>query len=342
MTINAPSAMGLLYFAPLNIYGNHAFRHLLLRHFADMVFTELILERDITFSSSPDKHDKLSIVAGDESRTIVQIAASEKESIEYMIDIINKRHPRVPEINLNMGCPQSSLVKRKLGCGLLLDEKALSMSASALVWSCRKRGLLPSVKLRLGPEKKIVRIDRYIDILKRSGIQKIYIHARTRGQSYHEPANYSSLKDIGSRQKDISIVINGDIDGPDMACYLSRLTGIDDLMVGRAAMLDPFVFERIRVGDASISSSRSFNPLKKDPYRKILPDGSVGACAHKKEIILDFISISIRNDLPLDLAKRNLMMMLKGITGIKPVLSEINAASSFDGIIASLNRHPFI
>ncbi|NTV23697.1 MAG: hypothetical protein HGA85_04955, partial [Nanoarchaeota archaeon] len=100
-----------LYFAPINLVGNKYYRHFLFEKGADFVFSELMLCEHMD-----QNRGKLDIFEEDLERTIIQIGAGTKKEIDTLIPLL----PNVNEVNLNMGCPQSSM---KEICGGLLSNK---------------------------------------------------------------------------------------------------------------------------------------------------------------------------------------------------------------------------
>ncbi|MFP4118918.1 MAG: tRNA-dihydrouridine synthase family protein [Candidatus Woesearchaeota archaeon] len=328
----------ILYFAPINLLGNHAYRHLILRHGADMVFTELILYRDL-FGKEGD-HDKLAITKGDETKTVVQVGTGEPDRVLEMVDHIMRHHPEVPEINLNMDCPQSTLV-RKVSCGgLLNDITAMQAVTTALVHACEEHGVLPSVKIRTGPRPNRFKLDEYVKSLKRAGITKIYVHGRTLGQGYHQPANHSPLAKAVKKYPEIRFVANGDIDSYDSARRLEDETDCSDIMIGRAALHNPSIFRNVKQEVKAKTSS--FSPLENDPNLIREENGSKSCSEEKKSLVKEFVEISTRNELPVKTAKRNLMMMLKGISDMKAVFKDLNEAGDYSELTKILYQHPFI
>ncbi|MGM5481105.1 MAG: tRNA-dihydrouridine synthase family protein [Nanobdellota archaeon] len=327
----------ILYFAPINLLGNHAFRHFLLKHGADHVFTELILERDLF--DNQEKRNKLTIIKGDEARTIVQIGSGDAKAVARMVEYVTKSHPDVPEINMNMGCPQSTLV-REVSCGgLLKDIEAMSRIAGALVDACRLHRVTPSVKVRLGPDNERDTLEDYASVLEEAGIKKIYVHARRLGQGYHLPADYAPIKEVITHHPDVEFIVNGDVDSYAAASKVMNETGCHTLMIGRAALHNLLVFEHIK--NEVPSRTQEFAPLINDPSLETREDGKTYCAQEKLYAIKDFIDISMRNELPAKTAKRNIMMMLKGISDVKLLLREINEAKSLSEIKISLEKHPF-
>ena len=130
------------------------------------------------------------------------------------------------------------------GAGILLDiDKMVAMTAEIV-----KAVKIPvTVKTRLGWDENTIRINEVTERLQDVGIQAISIHARTRKQMYKGEADWSYLAEIkkNSRIK-IPVFGNGDIDSPEKAKAYKEKYGVDGLMIGRAAIGYPWIFNEIK------------------------------------------------------------------------------------------------
>ncbi len=286
----------MLYFAPIAIMGNHVYRHVMLEEGADYVFTELAMKEDRDFSR------KIECVEGDFARTIFQIGASSGEDIEACLS----RFPRRPlELNINMGCPRSLFQRQAVCSGLLLQPLKMREVAEALADICRKKGIIPSAKIRIGAEGRIM-VDGYLSLLEKAGISKVYVHARLLGQSYDKPADHSSLTGMKARFPRMSIIVNGDITGA------TRMAG--DMMIGRCALRDPFVFRQIKGEDIS---------------SLIKHGGMAFPSPMLVKFIRGFLILAEESRLPLPIAKRNLSYLMQGWSRCGETMRRINQAPHF-------------
>ena len=106
----------MLYLAPLNRLSNFVYRHFLLERGADFVFSELLLPKDF---EKGIVNDKFKLISGDLPHTIFQLGVSTEKELEQGVSFLREHFPNLKEINLNMGCPQSSMQKTKF-CGFFL------------------------------------------------------------------------------------------------------------------------------------------------------------------------------------------------------------------------------
>ena len=160
-----------LYFAPINFLSNYVYRHLLFKYGADYVFSELIMIKDF---EKEVKNDKLKFIKGDLDKTIFQIGVSDVKEVDLGVKLLLKHIPLVKEININMGCPQSTMKKKSICGGLLYNINLMGELAAAL---SLYKGFIPSAKIRLGTKPSEVLIKDYLSVLRDNGVKKVYIHA---------------------------------------------------------------------------------------------------------------------------------------------------------------------
>jgi tRNA-dihydrouridine synthase B len=299
-----------LYVAPMNLFSNHIYRHLLLKHGADVAFTEVIM---MDILEEEKAKGKLKVIPGD--KTVFQIGTSKVEQIKEAATLFNPH-----EINLNMDCPHSTMVKEKICGGILTDVVLMKELCTAMVQECKN----PSVKLRIGLSEDRIYIDKYLDVISSSGIKKVYIHARPLRYSYSRPAMQEIFIGLKDKFPKMEIVINGDIDH-------NIPEGYDGIMIGRAALFNPLIFEQIKAG----VKSDGYDPIHNDP-NMIKKDFGIHVGAKKKEAILEFLQIAIEYEGRLELVKRNLMYLFKGVTGSQDMLNKVNEAESLGELLLFL------
>jgi tRNA-dihydrouridine synthase B len=285
-----------LYLAPLNVLSNNAFRKLCLFYGANYVFTEMVWAERIL---NKNEFEEIKLQIDDEKHTIIQVIAENSKSILSFVKLLKKRYSCVPELNFNMGCPQSTMSKRMLGGGILKDKEKMKEYAIKFSKACKKYDFTPSVKIRVGVDKPD--LESYLKIIKLSGINKVYIHARTLTQGYAKPADYLSLKK--TKLNGFDIIVNGDI-----KCKGSLLKAMNSVkcsgaMIGRAALNDPTIFYRLKGGKTQPS---------------------------KKEVLLKFLEYA--KDLPKATLKRNISWLTQNMVHGAIIRHKINSAKTIDEI----------
>jgi tRNA-dihydrouridine synthase B len=147
-------------------------------------------------------------------------------------------------IDINMGCPAKKVCNQWAGSALMQDEPLALSIVEAVVAACAPRKVPVTLKMRTGwcdAERNAVRIARAAEA---AGIAMVTVHGRTREQGYKGLAEYETIAAVKAALR-IPVVANGDIDSPEKARDVLRLTGADAVMVGRAAQGRPWIFREI-------------------------------------------------------------------------------------------------
>jgi tRNA-dihydrouridine synthase B len=144
-------------------------------------------------------------------------------------------------VDINMGCPAKKVCKRLAGSALLQDEDLVARILDAVVNAV---DVPVTLKTRLGFANGQENILRVATRAEQAGIAALAIHGRTREQMYAGTARYELIAEV-KRQLKIPVIANGDIDSPQKAKQVLARTGVDALMIGRAAQGRPWIFRDI-------------------------------------------------------------------------------------------------
>ncbi len=229
-----------LLLAPMEDVSDPPFRALCKKNGADVMFTEFIssegLIRDATKSVQ-----KLDIFEY-ERPIAIQIFGHDIESMKKSTRICEKANPDF--IDINYGCPVKKVTCKGAGSGILKDiPKMVSMTREIV----KSTNLPVTVKTRLGWDDESKHIVDVAERLQDVGIQAISIHGRTRKQMYKGEADWSLIADVKNNQRmNIPVFGNGDVDSPEMAKHKRDTYGIDGIMIGRAAIGYPWIFNEIK------------------------------------------------------------------------------------------------
>jgi tRNA-dihydrouridine synthase B len=177
--------------------------------------------------------------AGEPAPVSVQIAGTEPA---LMADAARHNVDHGAQlVDINMGCPAKKVCKAWAGSALMRDEALVARILAAVVGAV---DVPVTLKIRTGwaaDRKNAVAIAR---IAEASGIAALAVHGRTRDQMYTGHAEYHTIAEVKAAVS-IPVMANGDVDGPDKAADVLRLTGCDAVMVGRAAQGRPWIFREI-------------------------------------------------------------------------------------------------
>jgi nifR3 family TIM-barrel protein len=147
-------------------------------------------------------------------------------------------------LDINFGCPVKKVVCKGAGAGVLKDIDLMVRLTKACVEST---SLPVTVKTRLGWDEKSINILEVAERLQDVGIKALTIHGRTRSQMYKGTADWNKIGEVKSHPRiHIPIFGNGDVDSPEKAVQMKEQYGVDGIMIGRASIGYPWIFNEIR------------------------------------------------------------------------------------------------
>ena len=172
--------------------------------------------------------------AGELAPISAQIAGSEPEQMAEAARYQVANGAQI--VDINMGCPAKKVCKRLAGSALLQDEDLVARILDAVVAAVE---VPVTLKTRLGFANGQENILRVAERAEQAGIAALAIHGRTREQMYTGAARYELIREVKQLLK-IPVIANGDIDSPAKAKQVLEQTGVDALMIGRAAQGQPW------------------------------------------------------------------------------------------------------
>ena len=226
--------------APMEDVSDPPFRAVCKENGADLMYTEFISSEGLIRNAAKSVQ-KLDIY--DYERPIgIQIFGDKIESMREAASIAEAAQPEI--IDINYGCPVKKVACKGAGAGILLDIPKMQQMTAEIV----KQVSLPvTVKTRLGWDDSTIRIVEVAKRLQDVGIQALTIHGRTRKQMYKGVADWTKIAEV-KNHPDIHIPIfgNGDIDSPEKALEYKNKYGVDGIMIGRAAIGYPWIFNEVK------------------------------------------------------------------------------------------------
>lgn len=230
-----------LYLAPMAGVTDPVFRTLCKELGADVMVTEFVSaegvlqawERNRRYVQFAEEHRPLGI----------QIFGSVPAHMAEAARIIAEEM-RPDFIDLNAGCPVPKVVGKNGGSSLLKDLPLLERVARSLVEAVGDR-LPVTVKIRTGWDARSLCALEACRRLEDAGIAAVTVHGRTRAQQYGGRADWDQI-DACARAAGIPIVGNGDIATPEDVQRIRQTTSVAGVMIGRAAMNEPWIFQRAK------------------------------------------------------------------------------------------------
>lgn len=229
-----------LLLAPMEDVSDPPFRAVCKDNGADLMYTEFISSEGLIRDAIKSRK-KLDIF--DYERPIgIQIFGGDEESLALAARIVDVTQPDL--LDINFGCPVKKVACKGAGAGVLKDLPLMVRLTEAVVKSTR---LPVTVKTRLGWDDSSLNIEEVAERLQDVGIQALSIHGRTRVQMYKGSADWTLIGKVKNNPRiHIPIFGNGDIDSPEKAVEYKNRYGVDGIMIGRAAIGYPWVFNDVK------------------------------------------------------------------------------------------------
>ena len=222
-------------------------------------------------------------------------------------------------VDVNMGCPAPKIVKNGDGSKLLTNLELLEKVAEAVV----KKSKVPvTVKIRKGFDSSSIVAVEVAKILEKVGVSAITIHGRTRAEFYSGQADWEIIKKVKEAVK-IPVIGNGDIKSKEDAKRMFEETNVDGIMIGRAAIGNPFIFEEI------------INYLQGKEQRIITNE-------EKLQTILEHIELEIKEkgeNIAIKEMRKHLAYYIRGLKDASATREKINRIESKDELFECLKAY---
>lgn len=223
--------------APMAGVCNSAFRLTVKEFGAGLVYAEMVSDKGIVYKN--EKTLNMLYIDEREKPLSLQIFGGEKESLVEAAKFVD-RNTNADIIDINMGCPVPKVTKCDAGAKLLLEPDKIYELVAAVVDAVSKP---VTVKMRMGWDDKHIFAVENAQAVERAGGQAVAVHGRTRVQMYEGQANWDIIKDVKQAVR-IPVIGNGDVRTPQDAKRMLTETGCDGVMIGRAALGNPWMMYR--------------------------------------------------------------------------------------------------
>lgn len=224
--------------APMAGITNQAFKTIVRRLGAGLICTEMVNDRAVIHDNIRTK--KMMEISEEEHPVAIQLFGNSVETMVEAAKIIDKETD-CDIIDINMGCPAPKIVKNEAGSKILLDPEKVYEILSNVVKNVDKP---VTVKMRIGWDAENINVLENAKMAEKAGVKAITIHGRTTEMFYTGKADWNIIKEV-KKVVNIPVIGNGDITSPEFAKEMIELTGVDGIMVGRAALGNPWIFKQI-------------------------------------------------------------------------------------------------
>ena len=230
-----------LYLAPMAGVTDVIFRQICKELGADVMVTEFVSAEGIM---QADERTRKYTEFTEEQRPVgVQLFGGDGERMgEAAKKIIDWKRPDF--IDINFGCPVNKVVAKNGGSSLLKDCPVLASVAAGVAKAVGDQ-VPVTAKMRIGWDEKSVNAVEVAKILVDCGMQAIAVHGRTRSQGYGGAADWEVI-DAVARAVSVPVIGNGDITCGEDVARRKRETAVSGVMIGRAAMQNPWVFREAK------------------------------------------------------------------------------------------------
>jgi len=225
--------------APMAGVTNASFRLIAKEMGTGLIYAEMVSDNAINYRNQ--KTLDMLYVDEFEHPLSMQIFGSTKETFVKAAKYIDE-NCTCDIIDINMGCPAPKITKNNAGAKLLLEPDKVYNIVASVVDAVKKP---VTVKIRTGwDHNHIYAIENALKI-EAAGASAIAIHGRTRSDQYSGKSNWGIIKDVKNEVKTIPVIGNGDITTPIEFEHALTTSGVDAIMIGRAALGNPWLLKKL-------------------------------------------------------------------------------------------------
>ena len=228
--------------APLAGFTDAPFRLLCREGGADLAYTEMVSAAGLAHGSSPTRH--LMETLPEEAPVVCQVFGASESDVACAAREVEKARSRFVELNLNAGCPMTKVTREGAGAKLIEDPAKIGRLLKAMV---ENTGLPVTLKTRLGPHPGDRRVFEILDAAEAAGAAGLTVHARYTSQMHGGAVHLDVLAEVVRRSR-LPVTGNGSV--VDRRTFEAMAaTGVDAVMIGRAALARPTIFRELKGGE---------------------------------------------------------------------------------------------
>lgn len=223
--------------APMAGISNKAFRLIAKEFGVGLLITEMVSDNAIIYRNK--KTLEMLEVDEIEKPISIQLFGGNKSTLAEAAKYVDD-NTKADIIDINMGCPVPKVVKNGGGSKWLLYPDKIEEAIEEIVKAVKKP---VTVKMRIGWDSEHINAIENAKRIEHAGASAIAVHGRTREQMYTGKANWDEIRKV-KEAVNIPVIGNGDIKSPEDAKSMIETTGVDAVMIGRAALGNPWILYR--------------------------------------------------------------------------------------------------
>jgi len=240
--------------APLAGFTDAPFRRLCHEGGADLTYTEMVSAAGLAHGSSPTRH--LMEVMPGEGPVACQLFGAKETDLAHATRLVESVASRFVELNLNAGCPMTKVTREGAGAKLVEDPAKIHRLLKAMT---ENTSLPVTLKTRLGPHPQQTNVFEILDAAEKAGAKGIAIHARYTSQMHGGAVHLETLAEVVKRTR-IPVTGNGSVVNAATAAAMAK-TGVAAIMIGRAALARPDIFNALKNGRPLSTSTSDLQPF---------------------------------------------------------------------------------
>ncbi|WP_394239396.1 tRNA dihydrouridine synthase DusB [Niallia oryzisoli] len=301
--------------APMAGVCNSAFRLTVKEFGAGLVCAEMVSDKGILYKN--ERTMNMLYIDEGEKPLSLQIFGGEKESLVAAAKFVDE-NTNADIIDINMGCPVPKITKVDAGAKWLLDPNKIYEMVAAVVDAVDKP---VTVKMRMGWDEDHIYAVQNAQAIERAGGSAVSLHGRTRVQMYEGTSNWDIIREV-KQSVTIPIIGNGDVLTPQDAKRMLDETGCDGVMIGRAALGNPWMIYR------TVKYLETGELMSEPSARE-----KIDVCILHLDRLIDLKNehIAVRE------MRKHAAWYLKGIQGSGPIRNGINECNTREEMVTLLN-----